>query len=92
MLTGFTGSIVSWITPNGAGPTHMAALQADSFPPPYRSLTEQTACRRVQHSPPTGIQGYIQRFLFLMLPKDLKITPSVLNNCVDGTEELRKDK
>lgn len=28
MLTGFTGNIVSLITPNSAGATHMGALQA----------------------------------------------------------------
>lgn len=27
-----------------------------------------------------------------MLPEDVKITNSVLNNCIDGTEELREDK
>lgn len=35
---------------------------------------------------------YIQRCVYLMLPEDVKITNSVLNNCIDGTEELREDK
>lgn len=53
--------VVSWIVLNSAGPTHTVALQADSFPPPYRSLTEQIACRRMQHSSPTVIKGHTSK-------------------------------